>query len=120
MAYLSKNTFCMSKIKKKYGPIALFGAGHLAVAFLSIMDISDLISFVIDDNKNKQGMMMPIGNLTIVGSEILRSEKLGVCLLSLNPQNHNIIIKNNKEFSAIGGVFLSIFPKGDLYIEKFL
>ena len=56
----------LQKLRKKKGLIALFGAGHLSVAFLSIMEVEDMIDFVIDDNPHKSGMKMPIGQLEIV------------------------------------------------------
>ena len=100
-------------LKDKYGQIALFGAGHLSVAFLSIMGVSDLFEFVIDDNSNKKGMLMPVGRLPILGSEALYSKSIGVCLLSLNPQNQPKIILKHKQFIEQGGIFASIFPGGD-------
>ena len=109
----------LQKLRKKKGLIALFGAGHLSVAFLSIMEVEDMIDFVIDDNPHKSGMKMPIGQLEIVGSEFLCAEKVGICLLGLNPQNQHSVIKNNKEYSDQGGVFASIFPGGPLDLVNF-
>ena len=100
-------------LKEKYGSIALFGAGHLSVAFLSLMKVADLVDFVIDDNTNKKGMCMPIGNLAIKGSDSLYAEGVKVCLLSLNPQNQPKVIANHKRFTDQGGIFASIFPGGD-------
>jgi hypothetical protein len=100
-------------LKDKYGQIAMFGAGHLSVAFLSIMGVSDLIEFVIDDNSNKKGMLMPVGRLPILGSEALYSKSIGVCLLSLNPQNQPKVILKHQQFIEQGGIFASIFPGGE-------
>jgi len=99
-------------------PIVLFGAGHHSVAFLSIMNISDLVRFVIDDNENKKNMWLPIENMQIKGSDYLYSENIGVCLLSLNPQNHHKVITNNECYSDKGGVFASIFPGRKSYLEE--
>jgi hypothetical protein len=101
-------------LKEKYGLIALFGAGHLSVAFLSLMNVKDLVDFVIDDNPNKKGMLMPIGNLEIKGSESLYDENVKICLLSLNPQNQPKVIVNHKPFTDQGGIFASIFPGGEM------
>ena len=109
----------LQKLRKKKGLIALFGAGHLSVAFLSIMEVEDMIDFVIDDNPHKSGMKMPIGQLEIVSSEFLCAEKVGICLLGLNPQNQHSVIKSNKEYSDQGGVFASIFPGGPLDLVNF-
>jgi hypothetical protein len=99
-------------------PIVLFGAGHHSVAFLSIMNISDLVHFVIDDNENKKDMWLPIENMQIKSSDSLYTENIGVCLLSLNPQNQHKVITNNKRFIDKGGIFSSIFPGSESYLEE--
>jgi len=109
----------LSKIKK-HGDIVLFGAGHLSVAYISIMGIADLIEYVIDDNLNKRDMFMPIGGLRIVGSNFLYKGNISVCLLSLNPKNHNNVINNHHGFLDNGGVFASIFPDTNNYLEDTL
>jgi hypothetical protein len=105
-------------LKQKYGSIALFGAGHLSVSFLSLMKVADLVDFVIDDNPNKKGMYMPIGNLAIKGSDSLYAEGVKVCLLSLNPQNQPKVILNHQKFTDQGGLFASIFPGGELDLNN--
>ena len=99
-------------------PIVLFGAGHHSVAFLSIMNISDLVRFVIDDNENKKNMWLPIENMQIKGSDSLYTENIGVCLLSLSTENQLKVLKNNKRFCDNGGVFASIFPASNNYFEE--
>lgn len=105
-------------LKEKYGTIAIFGAGHLTVAFISIMDISDLIGLVIDDNPNKKGLKMPLGNLDIVGSEVLYTGDIKICLLGLNPQNQPKVIEKHKLFLDRGGMFASIFPQSFLDLDN--
>lgn len=105
-------------LKEKYGLIALFGAGHLSVAFLSIMGVADLIDFVIDDNPHKKGMLMPIGKLEILGSKSLYTKNVKICLLSLNPSNQPKVIAKHEQFISQGGRFASIFPGGDLDLIK--
>ena len=110
----------LRKIKKEGKNIVLFGAGHLSVAFLAMMEISDLIDFVIDDNPNKKGMIMPIGGIKILGSESLYSRKVDLCLLGLNPVNQPKVIAKHALFEKNGGLFSSIFPGTDLSIEKLI
>jgi hypothetical protein len=100
----------LQEYKDQYGEVAIFGAGHLSVAFLSIFEVSDVISFVIDDNPNKKGLFLPSGNLPIVGSDHLYNGKIKICLLGLNPQNQPAVIKNHQNYLEIGGIFKSIFP----------
>jgi hypothetical protein len=108
------------KLKQSNGSIALFGAGHLSVAFISIMDISDEIDFVIDDNPNKHNMLMPVGDIKILGSDSLYSKNINLCLLGLNPQNQPKLIARHAEFIEIGGRFASIFPETILDLEKMI
>lgn len=107
----------LEAIRRRHGKIAIFGAGHLSVAFLSLMNVTDLISCVIDDNPNKKGRMMPVGNLEIVGSDALYSGDIGVCLLGLNPQNQPKVVEKHQGFVGQGGVFASIFPGSAMDLE---
>lgn len=102
------------------GRIALFGAGHLSVAFLSILNVYDLIDFVIDDNPHKKEMIMPVGSLKIRGSDSLYSEDIKLCLLGLNPHNQPKIVQKHSLFEQQGGKFVSIFPGSSLDLEKML
>ena len=107
----------LTALKQEKGSIAMFGAGHLSVAFISLMQVADLISCVIDDNPNKKGLQMPVGELQIVGSEVLYSGEIGVCLLGLNPQNQPKVMSNHRRFTELGGVFVSIFSDNELGLE---
>ena len=90
----------------------------MSVAFISIMQLSDIISFVIDDNLNKKEMIMPVGNIPITNLKKLYEKNVKICLLSLNPENHSKIIDKNKDFIKKGGIFLSIFPGSNFYFGK--
>lgn len=108
----------LKKILKDKGTIAIFGAGHLTIAFLSIMEITDFVKYVIDDNPNKKGMRMPVGDLPIVGSEVLYNNEIKFCLLGLNPQNQPKVIEKHRAYTDSGGIFGSIFPGSNLYFEN--
>lgn len=103
----------LEKINNRQGKIAIFGAGHLSVAFISIMEIADLVDCVLDDNPNKNGMLMPIGDIPIVGSENLYSGEIKACLLGLNPQNQPNVVSRHQAFIKDGGLIYSIFPDAD-------
>jgi len=106
--------------RQDHGKIAIFGAGHLSVSFLSLMDLVDLIEFVVDDNPHKTGMQMPLGRLPIVSSEALYSDKVSLCLLGLNPHNQPKVIANHQQFLDQGGIFGSIFPGSKHDLEQIL
>jgi hypothetical protein len=108
----------LEAIRAQHGPVAIFGAGHLSAAFLSLMQVSDLISCVVDDNPNKKGLVMPVGGLEIVGSDALYSGDIGVCLLGLNPQNQPKVIAKYQRFVGQGGIFASVFPGSELDLES--
>ena len=98
----------------------MFGAGHLSVAFISIMGITDLIDFVIDDNPHKNGMVMPVGGIEILSADSLYSREVSLCLLGLNPLNQPKVIAKHTSFTRKGGVFASIFPGTDLTLEALI
>ena len=110
----------LSRAKDKIGSLAMFGAGHLSVAYLSLMGVADLIDFVVDDNPYKKGMRMPVGNLPILGSQAIYDQKIRLCLLSLNPQNQSKVVATHAKFQSSGGRFASIFPGSPLDLEEAL
>ena len=99
-----------ARAPRSRGPIALFGAGHLACTFVTVFDVADMIECIIDDNPNKRGLYMPGSGLPIVGSSALRDDGISLCLLSLNPIGEEKVIGNHQAFVDRGGVFASIFP----------
>ena len=101
--------------------ICMLGAGHLAATFLSINQISGFIDFVVDDNDDKVGMFMPIGEIPIVSEESFLAASVDLCLMSANPQHHQKIIERFPDFVAGGGKLLSIFPGTQNYFldEKY-
>lgn len=100
--------------------IALYGAGHLAVSFMSINEITGLVDVVLDDDQNKAGLFMPLSAIPIESSDMLDSNVIDVCLLALNPQNHYKVISRHQGFVQRGGIFASIFPGTNFYVEELL
>jgi len=89
--------------------VALFGAGHLALKFVNLYGLSDLIDCVIDDNPQKQGTYLPGSCLPVVSSSVLQDAGIDFCLLALNPDREAAVIASQPQFTARGGHFLSIF-----------
>ena len=96
--------------RRTRGPIALFGAGHLACTWVSVCGVEDEIDSIVDDNPRKRGLFMPGSKLPIVGSPALIERGITLCLLSLNPIGQEKVIANNAAFVERGGTFASIFP----------
>ena len=115
-----RNSYHMffKQYKKKYGKIAIFGAGHMSCTFISLFQLSDYIEFIVDDNPHKPGLFMPASRLPIVSSDSLTKEQISLCLLGLNPLNENKVVERNVDFTNRGGIFLSIFPSSDRYLLK--
>lgn len=108
----------LAHYRQTEGRIAMFGAGHLAVTFLTIMNAPGLIEFVVDDNPNKRGLYMPGSRLPIVGSDVLLAETdIKLCLLGLNPLSEQKVMDRQAAFVERGGVFKSIFPSSAVALE---
>lgn len=99
----------LKKVRAEQGPIALFGAGHLAAAFANFLDVSDLIDFVADDTPQKQGKFLPGARLPILPSAALVEKGVALCLLALSINNEDKVIERNQDFVRAGGSFRSIF-----------
>lgn len=108
----------LEKLKSQGKRMALFGAGHLAVAFLSLHGLSDFFECVIDDNPHKDGMLLPGSFLPIKSSSALLTDEIHVCMLSLNPESEDKVIQKNAKFTSAGGCFLSIFPSSSRYFAR--
>jgi hypothetical protein len=98
----------LEKFRREQGPIALFGAGHLAHAFANFMGVSDLIDFVADDTPQKQGKYLSGAKLPILPSSELLTRNIKLCLLALSIPSEPAVIERNASFVSSGGTFRSI------------
>ncbi len=99
----------LSSLKNEGKRVAVFGAGHLAVKFLNLFDLQDLVYCVIDDNPNKLGLRMPGSGLPVRPSSVLIDEKIDLCLLSLSSESEKKVIAAKQAYADQGGKFRSIF-----------
>jgi hypothetical protein len=97
------------RLKREGKKVAVFGASHLAVKFLNLFELKDLVCCVIDDNPNKLGMLMPGSGVPVRPSSVLIDEKIDLCLLSLSPESEKKVVAAKKAYTDQGGRFLSIF-----------
>ena len=100
----------LSSFRREQGPIAIFGAGHLACKFVNLLGLRDLVEFVVDDHPQKKGMYMPGSRLPIQASSALTERGIRLCLTSLNPESEEKVLSKNQQFVKQGGRFASIFP----------
>ena len=100
----------LTRHRKSRGPVALFGAGHLAATFINLLGLKKHIDFVADDNSNKLGLFMPGSKLPIISSGSLVERGVKLCLLTVAVESEEKVIQKNRAFVRAGGVFASIFP----------
>ena len=100
----------LQQIKKDFGDIAIFGAGHLATMYINVLGLTDLISFVVDDDQNKEGLFVPGCKLPIYSSSALLDRDIKYCLTSLSPESEKKVVDTNKKYLSNDGIFASIFP----------
>ena len=74
----------LSMLKKDFGKIVIFGAGHRAIMFINLLEISNLISFVVDDDPNKNNLNIPSAEIEIKNSEEIIWSDIGVCLFAIS------------------------------------
>lgn len=114
--YVSKFNINKNKIKSKINKIIsngsevyIFGAGHHASSFVSINNLNNKISFVIDDNSEKHAYCLPGSNIPIVSSLFLKDSKKKIHLfLTTNPEQNNKIkdrIYSINKFITIDSIF---------------
>lgn len=96
------------------GQVALLGAGHLAIMFLNLLGLGDVIDFVVDDDPNKCGRYLPGSRLPVCGSEALYVRPARLCLLSVSPESEGKVQQRHRRFLDLGGRFASIVPGSGL------
>jgi len=92
------------------GPVAIFGAGHLACTFINLLGLKEYIEFLVDDHPCKRGLFMPGSRLPIMGSSALVERGIKLALLTVAIESEEKVIQKNQTFAQAGGAFASIFP----------
>lgn len=93
--------------RSRGGRIAVFGAGHIACAFVNFHGLAGLIAFVADDTPQKQGLFLPGARLPIRPSRHLLDDRISLCILALSISSEDKVIERNPAFLAAGGRFRS-------------
>ncbi len=89
--------------------IAVFGAGHLGIAFVNYFGVSGYVSAFVDGNENKRGLYIPGMKIKIMPPEEL--ENFDIILFGINPQGEARFLQNNKGFFCKKTELYSIFSK---------
>ena len=99
----------LQKLQTQGKKVALFGAGHLSAKFINFYKLAPFIFGVVDDNPNKQNLFMPGSALPIIDSHCLDAGQVDLCLLTLNPESEQKVLKAKSSYLHQGGKFRSIF-----------
>jgi len=101
----------LTAFRKRQGPVAVFGAGHLACDFINLLDLKEQIAFIADDHPHKRGLFMPGSHLPVLSSSNLVEQNIRLSLLTIKPESEQRVVQANAKFQNLGGRFASIFPR---------
>lgn len=93
-------------IQSKGGKVAVWGAGHQALAFISLCGIGEKIEFIVDSATFKQGKYTPATHLRIVPPVELRNRNIDAVIVMAASYSDEVagILKN--DFKGIEVVIL--------------
>ena len=77
---------CRFKDKK----VAIWGAGHQALAIISLMNLADKIRYVVDSAPFKQGRYTPATHIPIVSPDTLNSDPVNAVIVIAGSYSHEI------------------------------
>ena len=86
----------LNEFLSKFRAVAIWGAGHQALAILSMMDLGRRVKYVVDAAPFKQGKFTPATHIPIVAPESLRSQPVEAIIImagSYSDEVKNIIKK---------------------------
>ncbi len=97
--YMNNMVSSFFKEQSKEGEIAVWGAGHQALANMGVLDISQYISYVIDSAPFKQNKYTPVSHIPIVSSDILNTGRIKLVVIMAGSYSDEIakIMKTNFE-----------------------
>lgn len=88
-----------------------YGAPAKATTLCYALGIDgDILEYIVDDSKMKQGLHMPGTHIPIKAPDVLYSDKPDVCLL-LAWNFADSIVKNHQQFVKNGGIFILPVPE---------
>ena len=96
----------LEEYKAKDMPVAVFGAGHLAVKFINFLQLEDLVDCVIDDHPKKNELVMPGSHLPIVPSSELHERGIKICISTLSPESEVKVKNKLSDYFSLGGIFI--------------
>ncbi len=107
----------LDRLQRNGTRLALYGAGNRTCGFTNFLELGDYFEFVADDQAEKQQLFMPGSRLPIVAGEKIETSDIGLCLLGVNAEVEDKVIKNRVKFTENGGYFRSIHPPSEILLE---
>lgn len=94
--------------RRRRGPVALLGAGHLGFTWSNAMGVGAAIDLLLDDQAEKQGCHLPGLRPAVAPGTALAGSGCALCLLAVPPDiEERVIARHPGQDPAI---FRSIFP----------
>ncbi len=106
----------IDETRKQGRPVVIYGAGNRANAATHGLGLKGKIDAFFDDQKEKQGMLMPGSRIAIQSGDAL-SKNLGTCFLSLNSENDAKVTSKHAEYEVRGGKFFGLNSPGKFFLR---
>jgi 2-polyprenyl-3-methyl-5-hydroxy-6-metoxy-1,4-benzoquinol methylase len=103
----------LATFKQDGKKIAVYGAGARVYCLINFTGIASYIDLIVDDQIEKQNTYMPGSKLPVVSSGALYDEKINICLLAVNTENEDKVLKRHTKWITSGGQFWSVSPPSD-------
>ncbi len=107
----------LSEQKNKMAKIAVYGAGNRACSLINFTQAGHYIDFIFDDQPEKQGKYMPGSRIPILPGNKLDKSGVKLCLLAVNAENEEKVIKSHQQYQKNGGIFASMHPPSKMLLS---
>ena len=104
--------------KRKGEAVILFGVGARGTMAVNALGLKDGIDAAFDDQPEKQGMYMPGSGLAICDPNTISDFNRPItCLLAVNNENEEVVMKRLRDLSSQNITFASLFSPKDIWHE---
>lgn len=104
--YIYKQIHSYIEDRKRYGKIAVWGAGHQALANLAVLDMKQDISYVIDSAPFKQNKFTPATHIPIVAPDVLCQGEIKTVIIMAGGYSDEIAQIIDTQYKGVEAVIL--------------
>lgn len=101
---------------RRFKKVAVWGAGHQALAAISLLKIAGRISYVVDSAAFKQGKYTPATHLPIVAPEALRSDPVEAVIVMAAGYSDEVAAVIKKQYNK--NIRIAILRESSLEIDR--